>query len=136
MDTPVITAIKIEKRLCGALMRQWSPDGISVESLANDAADEIERLRRVIADKERTAPKLHHLKTWPTQFQPIVDNLKMFEARRCDDRDFKVGDSLLLREWDPILEGYTGREVYRRVDYILPGGQFGIEPNHCVMSIS
>jgi hypothetical protein len=49
MDTPEIAAIKIEKRLCGALMRSWSPSGMSVETLANDAADEIERLRRELS---------------------------------------------------------------------------------------
>lgn len=46
MDTPEITAIKIEKRLCGALMRQWTPGGMSVETLAEDASNEIEKLRR------------------------------------------------------------------------------------------
>jgi 16S rRNA A1518/A1519 N6-dimethyltransferase RsmA/KsgA/DIM1 with predicted DNA glycosylase/AP lyase activity len=50
-----ITAIEIEKRLCAALRRQWSPAGMSVETLAGDAADEIERLRaslRAIAGNE------------------------------------------------------------------------------------
>lgn len=77
----------------------------------------------------------HDLKTWPGQFQPIIENRKMFEVRRTD-RDFQIGDTLLLREWEPTLEGYTGRECRRTVDYILPGGQFGIEPGFCVMSIS
>jgi len=40
-----VTAIKIEKRLCAALLRQWAPSGMSVESLSDDAASEIERLR-------------------------------------------------------------------------------------------
>lgn len=46
-EIPEVTSIKIEKRLCGALMRQWAPIGMSVFTLAEDAANEIEQLRRV-----------------------------------------------------------------------------------------
>jgi hypothetical protein len=47
-DEEVYTAIQIEKRLCAALGREWRPAGISVESLANEAADEIGRLRAAL----------------------------------------------------------------------------------------
>lgn len=47
-DEMQVTAINIEKRLCVALLRQWRPSGMSVESLAFDAAKEIERLRSEI----------------------------------------------------------------------------------------
>ena len=77
----------------------------------------------------------HQLKTWPEYFASIIDGTKMFEVRKAD-RSFKVGDTLLLREWLPHVEGYTGREARRNVDYVLDGGQFGIEPGFCVMSIS
>jgi hypothetical protein len=61
----------------------------------------------------------HELKTWPDYYLHIVDGTKTFEYRR-DDRGFKVGDVLHLREWEPTFEKYTGRELYRRVTYILP----------------
>jgi hypothetical protein len=69
--------------------------------------------------------KLHELKTWPQFFDAIVDRSKAFELR-VDDRNFAVGDRLLLREWDPEVSGrntddhYTGREMIVDVTYILP----------------
>jgi hypothetical protein len=85
---------------------------------------------------------LHELKCWPEFFQAILDDRMRFNLRR-DDRDFRVGDRLLLKEWDPaayerllslehepvpeeVLQqfvevAYTGRELLVRVDYIMPG---------------
>ena len=73
----------------------------------------------------------HELKTWPEFFQAMVDGRKQFELRR-NDRDFQVGDELLLREWGPINYSheenksqtfgdgaYTGREALVRVDYVM-----------------
>ena len=77
----------------------------------------------------------HSLKTWPDYFDAVARNEKSFEVRKAD-RPFVVGDTLLLREWYPDIEGYSGREIWRRIDYILQGGQFGIEPGFVVMGIS
>jgi hypothetical protein len=48
-----------------------------------------------------------------------------FTLRR-NDRDFQVGDQLLLREWDPEIESFTGepgrysgRTIRVRVDWIM-----------------
>ena len=71
----------------------------------------------------------HEMKCCPEFFQPTLNGLKHFELRR-DDRPegFQVGDELLLKEWDPVLDdrylpfrprGYTGREVLVRVDYSM-----------------
>lgn len=61
----------------------------------------------------------HELKTWPDYYNHLVDGTKTFEYRR-NDRGFKVGDVLHLREWEPMPEGrYTGREMRRRVTYVL-----------------
>ncbi len=60
----------------------------------------------------------HELKTWPDYFQAIIENRKHFEYRR-NDRNFKVGDELFLREWNNIEEKYTGRTVLVRITYIL-----------------
>jgi hypothetical protein len=38
---------------------------------------------------------------------------------RNDDRGFRVGDTLRLREWDPTDIGYSGRETERTITYIL-----------------
>ena len=40
-----------------------------------------------------------------------------------------------LEEFNPRT-GYTGRHVYKRVTYLLPGGAFGIEDGFVVMGIA
>lgn len=78
--------------------------------------------------------KNHHLKTWPEFFEPIQLGEKKFEVRK-NDRDFMIGDILILEEYDPETETYTGRIMKRTVSYTLLGGQFGIEEGYIVMSI-
>lgn len=51
--------------------------------------------------------KTHRLKCWPEFFEAILTGKKRFEARK-NDRDFRVGDRLLLMEWDPRSR-YTDR---------------------------
>jgi hypothetical protein len=70
------------------------------------------------ADLERIEAT-HELKTWPEYFGALVDGSKTFEYRR-NDRGFRVGDVLHLREWDSITGHYTGRDMRRRVTYVLP----------------
>jgi hypothetical protein len=73
---------------------------------------------------------LHDLKCWPEFFEAIFDGRKNFEVRK-DDRKFRVGDLLLLREWSPnrLYGGgsYSGRTLQRRVTYVMHGmGNVGV----------
>ena len=63
---------------------------------------------------------IHELKCWPEGFQALIDGRKPFEVRK-DDRGFQVGDTLHLREYQPVSDTYTGRETDVRVTYILHG---------------
>jgi len=86
---------------------------------------------------------VHDLKTWPESFAPIQDGRKLHEVRKAD-RDFRVGDTLHLREWDRMpfpgcggmVEGgrYTGRALDRLVTYISAPG-FS-PPGMVIMSIA
>lgn len=58
----------------------------------------------------------HELKTYPKYFQETIEGSKPFEIRK-DDRDFQVGDVLILKEWDNIK--YSGRESGAVVRYVL-----------------
>lgn len=67
--------------------------------------------------KER-APKEHELKTWQSYFHAVYDLSKPFEIRK-DDRDFRKGDTLLLRETGYGSGNYTGRWCRRVITYVL-----------------
>ena len=62
----------------------------------------------------------HELRCWPEFFNATRAGTKKFELRR-NDRDYRVGDELLLKEWHPdtFTGSYTGCELLVRVDYIM-----------------
>jgi hypothetical protein len=85
---------------------------------------------------------VHHLKTWPVQFQAIKRGDKGFELR-VNDRDFREGDTLILLEWDPCRGdgAYTGDWLAYRAGWILYGGkpEFGcaaMPADHCIISLA
>jgi len=78
---------------------------------------------------------LHELKTWREPFEAVWDDLKSFEFRK-NDRDFKVGDSLLLKEYVPAFDRYTGRVIVADVKHIQKGGIFCIPEGYCIMSLA
>lgn len=65
----------------------------------------------------RREPKQHELKTWSYYFERILDGTKTFEIRR-NDRDFRVGDVLWLRESVEGRAGFTGRSLQKRVVFM------------------
>lgn len=79
--------------------------------------------------------KLHKLKSWPDQFQAVWDGIKVHEYRK-DDRDFHIGDILILKEYNPNKKRgkYSGRHIIARVMYVSRRS-FGIPNEYCVMSI-
>ncbi len=58
-------------------------------------------------------------KIWPEYFSAILEGKKTFELR-LNDFVVEAGDTLLLREWDPATQEYTGREIEKEVGYVLP----------------
>lgn len=82
----------------------------------------------------------HELKSHPEVFDARWRGSKTFEFRK-NDRDFRFGDHLHEREWEPghtskeVGGSYTGRHILSRVMYILHGGSFGIPEGYCIMSV-
>lgn len=78
------------------------------------------------------------LKVWKEFFQPIWEGKKNFELRR-EDRDFQQGSLLLLREYDPVHDAFSGREVIAMITYKLSGkdcpARFGLQPDYCILAL-
>lgn len=72
---------------------------------------------------------LHELKTYPKYFQETIEGNKPFEIRK-NDRNFQVGDVLLLKEWDNI-----GREVGAMVRYILDDKFIGLAEGYVALGL-
>ncbi|WFU81275.1 DUF3850 domain-containing protein [Bradyrhizobium sp. CIAT3101] len=84
----------------------------------------------------------HHLKCWPQFFNEIVAGRKKHDLRRADDRNFRVGDTLVLEEYDPQRDAFTGRTLTVEVTYITSANlpcalsKEALHPNFCILSIS
>lgn len=75
----------------------------------------------------------HELKILPRWFEDVKSGKKNFEIRRSD-RNFKVGDTLLLKEYEH--GGYTGREIKRTIQYIYKGdGAYGLSEEFCILGL-
>ena len=72
-----------------------------------------------------------HLKTWPRYFDAVERGTKTFEIRR-NDRPFMVGTKLVLHEYDPEEDVFTGRTLERVVTYMTDWEQ---KPGFVVMAI-
>lgn len=77
--------------------------------------------------------KIHELKILPEYFNDVKKGRKNFELR-INDRDYKVGDMLCLREWDG--ENYTNRVIYRQIEYVYNGcGLYGLSEGFCIIGM-
>lgn len=56
-------------------------------------------------------------KVWPEYFREIIEGKKTFELR-LNDFAIKEGDTIVLKEWDPNSESYTGRIIKKVAGYI------------------
>jgi hypothetical protein len=90
------------------------------------------------------------LKVLIPYYEDIISGIKTFEVRK-NDRDFKVGDILKLREFQAFYkEDYDtegnlkqgldeqmsyGRDCYAEVTYLLDIIEFGLQPGYVVMGI-
>jgi len=85
--------------------------------------------------------KKHELKTDSDMFQLVWDRVKGYEIR-LDDREFAVGDTLVLRETihsgDTMYFGvpllYTGREVTATVTHVLCA-RYGLADRWVILSM-
>jgi hypothetical protein len=60
----------------------------------------------------------HKVKSWTYLFEAAVAGIKTHDIRILDERDYKVGDTLVLQEFDQTEGAYTGREQAFKITYI------------------
>ncbi|QJD54428.1 hypothetical protein P9A28_gp42 [Sphingomonas phage Eidolon] len=77
----------------------------------------------------------HELKCHPHFFAAIAAGKKTFEIRR-NDRDYRIGDMLNLREYDPTF-GHTGRRLSGlEIVYMMMAEDFpAILPGFVIMGL-
>jgi len=56
-------------------------------------------------------------KVWPEYFKDIKSGKKTYELRLADWK-CKTEDVLILEEWDPKTEKYTGKKIEKKVTYV------------------
>lgn len=76
---------------------------------------------------------VHNLKTWPQFFKEVQSGNKPFEVRK-NDRQYEVGDTLILEEFDPNKGKYTGAWLPVVVTYKLDDIQF-VKENFIILGI-
>lgn len=76
----------------------------------------------------------HELKCWPEYFDLCLSAVKTFEIR-LNDRNYKQGDIIFMREWNPDTSQYTGRCAYFGIGYVLEDYP-ALKENYIVMAIN
>lgn len=74
----------------------------------------------------------HRLKCQQPWYSDLLSRVKTFDLR-LDDRNYKVGDTLVLQEYSEKY-GYTGREFDRQVMYILRDFP-GLKEGYCILGV-
>lgn len=68
---------------------------------------------------------VHHVKVWPDFFEPLVSGKKSFDVRE-NNRNYKVGDTIVFHEYNDRKGVYTERQTAPMlITYVLQGGGAG-----------
>lgn len=89
----------------------------------------------VIRERGYVMQTVHELKILPQYFEMVANGSKRFELRK-DDRDYKVGDLLVLKEYDG--KDYTGRKLSAYlITYILRNcSEYGLQDGYCILGFA
>lgn len=86
--------------------------------------------------------EVHMLKSWSMFFRDILSGQRTADIRWTGDRRFKVGDTIILKEFDPIKFEYTGREHNVEITYIQTNksnpcaiSPYALQDDYAVLSI-
>lgn len=83
----------------------------------------------------------YEVKSWPHFFQAIKKGEKLHDMRDLRDRRYKIGDFLILQEYDPFKGEYTGETCTVEVTYITSAdtpcafSSAALAPGYCILSL-
>lgn len=77
--------------------------------------------------------KTHIKKLTQPFFDDVWDGNKMFEIRK-NDCNYTIGDLIVLKEYDPMNDTYSGREIEAFIIYVLQDYE-GLEKDYCILGI-
>lgn len=83
----------------------------------------------------------HKAKSWTHFFQAIKAGQKTHDLRDMKDRNYRVGDTIILQEYDPFKGDYTGQECEVKITYITSAvtpcafSSAVLAEGHCILSI-
>lgn len=113
--------------------KPWVPDPMITEEnkamreeAARCAAAPRPSSCQIITNEEVEAqPKAttHILKCQQPYFNAVWDGHKTFEAR-LNDRDYKSGDSVVLKDYNPSDDTYGNRQIRADIGFLLSGEKF------------
>jgi hypothetical protein len=86
-------------------------------------------------------PDTHYVKSWTTLFPDALAGHKTHDVRVMD-RDYKIGDFLVLQEYNWGEKVYTGRTATFNITYITSAEHAPcafspavLHPKYCILSI-
>ena len=124
---PVATSQQEEQ-----VVGQRSIDKDFPEYLPEDLKVEIEQTNKVEVPETVMDDRRHKLKLAKMFFEDVRLGRKSFELRK-NDRDYKIGDILELREMDNGEP--TGRVIEKEITYILEGFA-GLKEDYCILALA
>ena len=77
--------------------------------------------------------KTHYLKIWPQYYAETAQGEKFAQLRK-NDRNYQIGDRLVLQEYDPKRSVYTGLEITCHVTDLIEKCE-GLMDGFCILSI-
>lgn len=75
----------------------------------------------------------HNLKIHPKYFKEVANGNKTFELR-YDDRNYKVGDILILMGYDSETMSFDGTQIVKEITYICSDFE-GLKEGWVILSI-
>jgi hypothetical protein len=90
--------------------------------------------------KRRRRLTIHKVKSWTYLFEAVLAGGKTHDIRYMRERDYKVGDTMILQETDVGGQNYTGRELPVEITYITSKDNYcalsneALMPEYCIIS--